>query len=297
MKDSAPQIIEGPEAWYGRDLTADPRWRFELDDAEITEIDAALKQVRDRDLGWSDMRAASDFPLDRLAAKLDDVAAELEEGCGIVNLKGIPAGRYDDADINRLWYGIALNLGTPIYQNYRGELLRDIIDEQVDTDAKNDNRLFARDGSVFHSSRARTASSGPLRFHTDRCDVVGLFCVRQASSGGLSQLASSVTISNEIIRRRPELAELLWDVVYRSRHGEEKGGSNEIYGIPVFGQRDGKFTSHYSRTYVEAAQETDSVPQMSPAQWEALDMLAEIAQETCMEMMFEPGDKVAQGIV
>ena len=83
---------------------------------------------------------------------------------------------------------------------------------------------------------------------------------------------------------------MLYDVVYRSRHGEEKDGSQKFYGIPVFGVRDGKFTSHYSRTYVEAAQELDSVPEMSDAQWEALDLLAEVAEEVCMEMMFEPGD-------
>jgi alpha-ketoglutarate-dependent taurine dioxygenase len=29
---------------------------------------------------------------------------------------------------------------------------------------------------------------------------------------------------------------------------------------------------------------------MSDAQWEALDLLAEIAEEVCMEMSFEPGD-------
>ena len=79
-------------------------------------------------------------------------------------------------------------------------------------------------------------------------------------------------------------------LLYRSRHGVEKDGSQNIYGIPVFGVRDGKFTSHYSRTYVEAAQELDSVPEIPDAQWEALDLLAEVAEEVTMEMMFEPGD-------
>ena len=228
------------------------------------------------------------MPLNRVL--FDQIAMELEEGSGIANIKGIPVWKYDNDDINRLWYGIALNIGTPIYQNYQGELLRDIMDEKTDTDADNSNRFFARDGSVFYSSRARTASNKPLRFHTDRCDVVGLLCLHPAVVGGLSQIASSVTISNEIIHREPELAALLWDVVYRSRHGEEKDGRLQKYGIPVFGQRDGKFTSHYSRTYVEAAQELEDVPVMTSQQWRALDLLAEIAGIVCMEMKFEPGD-------
>ncbi|MEC7301562.1 MAG: TauD/TfdA family dioxygenase, partial [Pseudomonadota bacterium] len=241
-------MIEGPEAWHGNELAEDSRWRVYLDDNDIAELESALQNVKERGLAWRDMKKASDFPLNRFSEKLVMVSAELEDGCGLVNIKGFPVDRFDDEDINRVWYGISLNLGTPIYQNYCGELLRDIIDEQQDTDAANNNRLFAKDGSVFHSSRARTASNGPLRFHTDRADAVGLFCVRQAAAGGLSKIASSVRVNNEIVKRRPDLAALLYDVVYRSRHGEEKDGSQNIYGIPVFGVRDGKFTSHYSRT-------------------------------------------------
>ena len=54
--------------------------------------------------------------------------------------------------------------------------------------------------------------------------------------------------------------------VYRSRLGEETGGEGMAYPLPVFGVRDGRFTSHYSRTYVEAAQLSPDVPKMSDAQ-------------------------------
>ena len=290
MDQPQPQVIEGPEAWHGRDMASDPRWQFQLSSEDIAELEAALECVRSRGLAWREMTSKDDFSLDRFAEKLERVAEELEEGGGLVKMKGFPVDHFDEKDLNRIWYGVCLNLGTPIYQNYQGELLRDIVNEQKDTDAMNDNRLFAKDGSVFHSSRARTASDGPLRFHTDRADVVGLFCIHQAAKGGISQLASSVRVNNEIIKRRPDLAALLYDVVHRSRHGEEKDGRLNTYGIPVFGVRDGKFTSHYSRTYVEAAQELDTVPRMSDAQWQALDLLAEVAAEVCMEMRFEPGD-------
>ena len=288
---SAAQIVplEGPEAWYGADLARSDRWRFRFGADELAELDAAIARVRERGLPWSEM-TRNDFPLDRTRRLLDRVAEELENGCGLVNLKGFPVARYDDADLGRAWFGVALNLGTPIYQDYRGQRMRDITDERQDTDAVLNQRLLTKDGEVFHSSKARTASNGSLRFHTDRCDVVGLFCIRQAARGGLSKLASSVTVHNEMIRRRPDLAELLYDVIHRSRHGEEKGGEALTYGLPVFGVRGGKFTSHYSRTYVESAQEMAGVPDMTARQWEALDLLAELAEETCMTMMFEPGD-------
>ncbi len=290
MNNRELQVLEGPDAWLGSELEKDDRWQQHFDDADLREIDAAVSVLRDNGQDWSSMTSKADFPLPVLTKKLSRVAAELEHGCGLVNIKGLPVDQYDDADLNRICYGIGLNLGTPIYQNYSGELLRDITDELQDTDAVNNNRLFAKDGSVFHSSRARTASNAPLRFHTDRADVVGLLCVRQAEKGGLSQLASSVQVHNEIVCRRPDLARLLYEKIHRSRHGEEKNGSQMTYGIPVFGVRNGKFTSHYSRTYVEAAQELDNVPRMSDNQWEALDLLAEVAKEICMEMRLEPGD-------
>ena len=109
------------------------------------------------------------------------------------------------------------------------------------------------DGPSFLSAYARAVSNGPLRFHTDRTDVVGLLCIDQASSGGLSKIASSVAVHNEILRRRPDLLEVLYRPYPRSRLGEEKGGGEMVYMLPIFGLCDGRFTSHYSRTYIEAA--------------------------------------------
>jgi hypothetical protein len=58
----------------------------------------------------------------------------------------------------------------------------------------------------------------------------------------------------------------------------------------VVGVRDGKFTSHYSRTYIEAAQLNETAPRLGDPQWEAIDMLAALADELCIETRFEIGD-------
>jgi Taurine catabolism dioxygenase TauD, TfdA family len=140
------------------------------------------------------------------------------------------------------------------------------------------------------TSRYKARSSGPLRFHTDRADVVGLLCVRRARAGGVSKIVSSVAINNAILSRRPDLHALLYQDYYRTREGEERGGDRRWYALPVFGVRDGRFTSQYSRTFVEAAQRIDGIPKLTRAQDEALDLLAEVAEELCFEMELEPGD-------
>ncbi|MEJ2133087.1 MAG: TauD/TfdA family dioxygenase, partial [Gammaproteobacteria bacterium] len=218
------------------------------------------------------------------------VAQELEDGCGMVVLRGLPVERYSRTELELLWMGICSHLGRPVFQNPWGQLLREICDEGPGA-GEHYGQLAAADGNdVFLSSRARTASPALLRFHTDRADVVALMCVNQAASGGESRVASSVAVHNEMLARRPDLAKLLYEPMWRSQLGEEEGGAKGSYALPVFGVREGKFTSHYSRTYIEAADLLPNIPNMSPMQWEALDLLHQIAEELCVEMRFEPGD-------
>jgi len=281
--------IEGDCVWTGDAIADHNRWRYDLDADSLAEVENALAGFRKSGMAWRDMTVA-DFTLPGLAALLEDVAEELENGSGLARIGGLPVEKYTDDDLRALWYGLGLNLGRPVYQDCQGLLMREIQDKREDTDARMGHQLTAKDGRSFTSSKARTLSSGPLRFHTDRCDVVGLLCVRQAAAGGISQVASAPAVHNAILDRHPDLLELLYQPLHRSRLGEEHGGETETYVLPVFGVRDGRFTSHYSRTYVEAAQEVTGVPAMTPEHWRALDVLHDTATELCFEMRLQPGD-------
>ena len=61
--------------------------------------------------------------------------------------------------------------------------------------------------------------------------------------------------------------------------------------MPVFARAaDGSFTSQYSRTYINQAQEVAGVPPLTEAQNAAMDLLHEIGEEVCLFAPFEPGD-------
>jgi hypothetical protein len=92
------------------------------------------------------------------------------------------------------------------------------------------------------------------------------------------------------MRRRPDLLKILYENYYHSRQGEEAPGEGPWYAKPVFGMRDGQFTSQYSRSFVESAQRFPDVPRLTPAQNEALDLLAQVAEELCCHMELEEGD-------
>ena len=127
-------------------------------------------------------------------------------------------------------------------------------------------------------------------FHTDTADITGLMCMRTARSGGISKIASSITIHNEMLKRRPDLLELLFQPYHSSRNTEERPGEPRYYTMPVFGMKDGWFASHISRRLVRAAQEFPEVPRISPQQLEAIDFHAAIAEETCLQFAMQPGD-------
>ncbi len=283
------QPLPGPWAWHGDSLKSSESWVHALTPCELSELDAALAGLSPRDSCPGPVDKG-DFPLPTLGRRLAAIAGDLEGGCGVAKLTGLPVDAYDHLALQVLWFGIGSHLGTPVYQSTDGELMRAICDEGPHVGARYGEVKTDAESGTFLSSRARAMSNRLLRFHTDRCDLVGLLCVQQARSGGVSRVASSVAVYNEMLRRRPDLVERLFAPYYRSRFGEEAGSNDDAYALPIFGTRDGKFTSHYSRTYIESAQLLAHVPKMDAEQWEALDLLHAIAEELCMEMVLEPGD-------
>ena len=282
--------ITGPCAWRGAEMARSNRWLRDLSPAMLDEIDAALRAVERRGLAWHAI-APADFPLPLTAPLLAEIAEELEHGSGMTKLRGLPVGRYTETQLRQIYFGFGVSLGHPVFQNRSGELMRAIRDEGADV-GKRYGQVDAPEGGTgpFLSSYARTLSSGALRFHTDRTDVVGLLCVRQARKGGVSTICSSVALHNEMLKRRPDLLDLLFEPYHRSRLGEEAATIENVYALPIFGLRDGRFTSHFSLTYIEAAQMVPDVPKLTAPQREAIDLLLELARELAFEMTLEPGD-------
>lgn len=279
--------LTGDCVWRGAEMRSSTRWIRTFPPALLDAIDAALHKAKDLELR-SITRTTFPLPASRLF--FDDVRDELENGCGMVQLRGLDVARYSHEDLRRIWFALGCHIGTPMFQNNRGEVMREIRNEGRGVGAKLYGATVDSAGKQFLSSGARTLSPGQLRFHTDRCDVVGLLCVRQAAEGGVSKLASSATVYNAMLQQRPDLHALLCRPIPRSRFGEEAGGAYIAYDLPIFGVRDGKFTSHFSLTYIENAQMLPGVRKLTADEHEAIALLMALAEEHCFEMRFAPGD-------
>jgi hypothetical protein len=278
--------LSGACVWTGPELAANGRWLRELDAPAQAEIDAALAAVKRRGLPVLGF-GRQDFPLPRTAELLAGIAEELENGCGAVRLRGLAPERYTEDDLRRIFWGLGTHLGTALYQNGTGEIMGEVRDETGDPTA----RLPKAEPGKVLPSRIRARSTGPLRFHTDSCDVIALLAVSNGMAGGVSKLASIPHIHNAMLRRRPDLLALLFEPFWRRRTDEaEAARAGRHVSLPVFGLQDGRFTSQYSRTFVEQAQEEPGIPRLTAAHQAALDLLAEIAEASCLHAPFEAGD-------
>ena len=112
----------------------------------------------------------------------------------MIMLRGLPLS-YSPDELQTVYWGIGTHLGTAVSQNKDGELFGVVKDF----------------GQMENTKRRGSKTADGLEFHSDRCDVVGLLCVRKAKSGGASRIVSSAAIHNEVLRRRPDLMDVFYD--------------------------------------------------------------------------------------
>lgn len=270
--------IAGSGAWRGPELQNDDSWMLHLDADDVAEIDAALAAARDA--GVSVPFAAGDFPLPGFAQKIDEIVDRVSNGRGICLVRGLPRERYSDEDCEIIYWGIGVHIGRPVSQNARGHVLGHVRDE----------------GRVLSDPNARPyQTSSKMDFHCDLLpvDVLGLFCMRQAKSGGESYVVSAQTLHNVIRRERPDYLEALYQPFNIDWHGEEPEGSKPWYTMPMFSARDGKFTSRItSRRFVLSVTRHGEDLAATPVQLEAIDFAQEVARrpELRLSLMFQAGD-------
>ncbi|MEM8681019.1 MAG: TauD/TfdA family dioxygenase, partial [Planctomycetota bacterium] len=185
----------------------------------------------------------------------------------------------DESDdfAKRLFWLVAQRLGTPVSQSAAGE------------------RLFAVQDAGFAESDRR--ARGPntrkrLSFHTDRCDVIGFLCVRQALEGGQNDVVSSVTLFNRILVQRPDLCRTLMESYLYQRHNVDHGNALAYCEQPIFSITKGHFAANCLRVLIERAYASPETPDMTDLQREALDYLEATAEDETLFHRFrlERGD-------
>ena len=79
--------------WRGRDIQNGDEWLYRLSTEELAEIDAALVHLKATGRQIPDI-AREHFPLKRFARTLRLLQTEIENGLGIMLIRGLPRDRY-----------------------------------------------------------------------------------------------------------------------------------------------------------------------------------------------------------
>jgi hypothetical protein len=270
------QPITGPKAWRGADLSRDPSWVETLTAEELADVDRALGIAKATGRPLIELQR-EDFPLPVARPRLQRVLEEIHAGRGFVVLRGLPVRQYADEDVGLILWGLGRYLGSPLYQNPRGELLGHVYDH----------------GRTYGDIDVRGYETNAyLPYHTDGCDLVGLLCLRAGLEGGLSSIVSSVTVHNEILAHHPEYLGLLYNGFYYIRREEALSASGvSDRPVPVFGCRDGVVSCRYIRNQINAGAVKRGVP-LTAIERAALDHLDETTRraDLRLDMDLRPGD-------
>jgi len=271
-----PPEISGPSAWFGPDLTRRPDWIEYLSPTEVAEVERAVNKLASESRDIVTIRSEN-FPLPTLGPRLRRLLDEVLNGRGFVLLRALPIEAWTRRESAMAFFGIGTYFGSARSQNAHGHILGHV----------KDLGISSSDPAVrIYQTRERQT------YHTDSSDVVCLLCLRPAKSGGLSSLVSSVTIFNEMRRRRPDLLRALFEPIETDRRGEAREGEKPYFKIPVFSWHEGLLSAIYQRQYIESARRFADVPPLTPIQIEALDLFDSLANhpELNLFMELQPGD-------
>jgi hypothetical protein len=267
----------GKANWVAADMKDSKEWLIQLSAAQINDLDNALRSAKAAGV-TIDKLTKETFPLEVFDKLVPEVQDRLENGRGVVVLRGLRGDNYSRDDLRLMYWGMGLYLGTAVSQSSKGDLLGDVRDFGQDMNSPTGRGYMSKQG---------------LGFHTDSCDVVALIVMRTAKSGGRSMICSSVAVRNEIAATRPDLLEVLYQPFYWSWKGQEVPGELPYYQQPVYSEHKGKFSCRHIPPHIITAHEMS--PELGPLpakQYEAFMLINELANQERFHfgMMFEPGD-------
>jgi hypothetical protein len=266
--------VVDPAGWSADELRNVADWSYRISERDADELAAGIAAVRRRGVPVVEV-ARENFPLAGFGNILADVRRELMDGRGIVMLQNFPVERFDREETAIAYIGLGAYLGKTMSQNKQGHVLGHVKDLGGD---------YTDPHTRGYTTRAE------MFFHADACDYVGLLCLQTSKNGGASRIASSVTVYNRILERRPDLAQALTQDFYRSRSGETNPGEAAFFKQPIFSFTDGYFSATGASAVVDKAQKLPGVPKFTDAQKEAVALYRATVAECALDIDFKAGD-------
>lgn len=259
-----PVAAAAPSVWTRQDFPDQARWSFDFSDADRQVL---IDYARGGD---GDQLAA------HFAAATDRWTEILTRGTGFVRIRHFPIDELTANEIERGYLGLGRLLGEPVGQDRDGSILTHIRDEG----------LPPAPGVRKYRTNLRQD------FHSDGSDLVGLLCLHPAGSGGESRIVSAHAVYNEMLRRAPDLVDVMYQPMPWDRNEEQGPDEPPFFELPPIMDIDATPRLFFVAWYIRDSQRHPHAPRLTEAQRAALDLVESISNDPAfhIEMVFEPGD-------
>ncbi|KAL2681237.1 hypothetical protein Neosp_008845 [[Neocosmospora] mangrovei] len=288
LPEGFPKELVSDLVWDGKDLADKYDWNYHLTEADIEEIDEALKNFKSLSLplGYISQKT---FVLPKLHDKLRAISKEIHQGHGFKVVRGVPVDKYTREENIIVYAGISSHIA-PVrgrqdhqYEGKRADVaVAHIKDITREVDAH-------RIGAPAYTTEKQV-------FHTDSGDVIALFALGEAEEGGQSYLSSSWNVYNQLAKTRPDLIHTLteqWVSEEFGKVGKRFELRPLLYQQPATEQDPERLIIQYARrryTGYWSLPRSSDIPPITEAQAEALDTLHFLAEKHAVSLDFHKGD-------
>ncbi|WP_394834723.1 TauD/TfdA family dioxygenase [Pendulispora rubella] len=258
-------------AWNAESIGGKAGVTYALDAAELSAIARLLERTRHR--ATYDL-AKSDFETPELQRCFASICHEIMHGTGVVLVSGVTPEAFEPADFERIFWGFGLRFGTPAVQSAAHNRIGHVRNEKENPR----NRGYMSDRE--------------LGFHSDAFEVIGLMCVQNAPSGGLTHIVSSLAVHNELLKHAPHVLDALYEG-YPYATAERTVSSRPVtdYSIPVFSRVGQTVSSMCVDTYMRMAADKLGVtfpPDLDEGLQRFFDTCAR--KDLLLEFLLDPGE-------
>ncbi|KAF8424962.1 hypothetical protein EV426DRAFT_75425 [Tirmania nivea] len=295
-----PARVDGPIVWEGSDWADEGQWVYQLSDAELKEVDAALEYFRGTGMALGYISRET-FPLPAVGPVLKGLARELYSGRGFFVLRSIPVDKYTKAELVTVYAGLVSLFFFFFFFFKRASSSRGLagLSSHVGSARGRQDPTGAMLAHIKDLTASHAREQGGIGnsayttdkqvFHTDVGDLIALLAVQTAAQGGMSRLSSAGRVYNDIAAARPDLIHTLagpWPL-------DSFGGSPGYTTRPLLYSEQGRIVIQYSRRHFTgygAQTRSPHIPAISEAQAEALDALHFTAEKYSLGLNFRKGD-------
>lgn len=272
MSQPYRRTIPYPAAWIPAEIGGKAGITRKLSPAEIAAFEEVVSATRTTP---PDRTTRVDFDHPALTPLYDELRRTITDGAGAAIVAGLSPERFGEDGFTRIFWGVGTQLGDAAEQNIRGDRI---------------GRVEKDDNPKARGYR----SDAELTPHTDTFETAGLMCVRRAESGGLSSVASTLAIHNEILKSRPELLDPLYEGYYYAIN-ELRDSARPVteVKVPVFCNVGGKVSCTIIEGHMRNAAPLKGV--VFPADLDAalteFKALA-VRPDIRLNFMLEPGEMI-----